>query len=235
MPNGFLNRSLPHFKPFSKGAEAKGFVENSFYTGLTASEFFFHTMGGREGLVDSAVKTADTGYMQRRLVKSMEDLIVRYDSTVRMGDETIIQFKYGGDGLDPMKMDENEMPVSFGRLYVIVKEATRKEEQDKPMLMPSQIRELTAASVQNPPVKNVSSIFCEKLSKFLEGIAKKVENLIFRLDEGDDLENSDDKNRFLHNFDFLTRSQFDKFINLVWRQYERALIEPGEACGAMAA
>jgi len=90
MPNGFLNRSLPHFEPYSKYAEAKGFVKNSFYTGLTAPEFFFHTMGGREGLVDTAVKTAETGYMQRRLMKSMEDLIVRYDKTVRSGEETII-------------------------------------------------------------------------------------------------------------------------------------------------
>lgn len=49
--------------------QAKGFVENSFYSGLTPTEFFFHTMGGREGLVDTAVKTAETGYMQRRLVK----------------------------------------------------------------------------------------------------------------------------------------------------------------------
>ena len=63
MPDGFFNRTLPHFKPMAKEAEAKGFVENSFYSGLTATEFFFHTIGGREGLVDTAVKTADTGYM----------------------------------------------------------------------------------------------------------------------------------------------------------------------------
>lgn len=53
----------------AKTPAAKGFVENSFYSGLTPTEFFFHTMGGREGLVDTAVKTAETGYMQRRLVK----------------------------------------------------------------------------------------------------------------------------------------------------------------------
>ena len=58
-------------------------VENSFYSGLTPTEFFFHTMGGREGLVDTAVKTAETGYMQRRLVKSLEDLVQAYDGTVR--------------------------------------------------------------------------------------------------------------------------------------------------------
>ena len=68
IPNGFINRSLPHFPKYSREPAAKGFVENSFYTGLTATEFFMHTMGGREGLVDTAVKTAETGYMQRRLV-----------------------------------------------------------------------------------------------------------------------------------------------------------------------
>lgn len=69
IPNGFVNRTLPHFEPHAKAPAAKGFVANSFYSGLNAMEFFFHTMGGREGLVDTAVKTAETGYMQRRLVK----------------------------------------------------------------------------------------------------------------------------------------------------------------------
>jgi hypothetical protein len=40
-------------------------------------EFFFHAMGGREGLIDTAVKTSSTGYIQRRLVKAMEDLIIK--------------------------------------------------------------------------------------------------------------------------------------------------------------
>lgn len=67
--NGFVSRTLPHFVYDSLTPSAKGFVANSFYTGLTATEFFFHAMGGREGLVDTAVKTAETGYMARRLMK----------------------------------------------------------------------------------------------------------------------------------------------------------------------
>jgi DNA-directed RNA polymerase III subunit RPC1 len=67
--DGFVNRCLPHFEHHSLTPAAKGFVANSFYTGLTATEFFFHAMGGREGLVDTAVKTAETGYMARRLMK----------------------------------------------------------------------------------------------------------------------------------------------------------------------
>lgn len=66
-------------------------MKNSFFTGLTATEFFFHTMGGREGLIDTAVKTADTGYMQRRLMKSLESLSVNYDYSVRSTSGEIVQ------------------------------------------------------------------------------------------------------------------------------------------------
>jgi DNA-directed RNA polymerase III subunit RPC1 len=69
VPNGFQDRSLPHFPKKDKGA-SKGFVANSFYTGLTPPEFLFHAISGREGLVDTAVKTAETGYMARRLMKA---------------------------------------------------------------------------------------------------------------------------------------------------------------------
>lgn len=67
--NGFKDRTLPHYPRGDKTPAGKGFVANSFYSGLTATEFWFHTMGGREGLVDTAVKTAETGYMSRRLMK----------------------------------------------------------------------------------------------------------------------------------------------------------------------
>ena len=74
--------------------------QNSYLKGLTPQEFFFHAMGGREGLVDTAVKTAETGYIQRRLVKAMEDVMVQYDASVRNALGEIIQFVYGEDGMD---------------------------------------------------------------------------------------------------------------------------------------
>ncbi|CAN0166642.1 unnamed protein product [Bubo scandiacus] len=116
VPDGFENRSLPHFEKHSKLPAAKGFVANSFYSGLTPTEFFFHTMAGREGLVDTAVKTAETGYMQRRLVKSLEDLCSQYDLTVRSSTGDIIQFIYGGDGLDPAAMEGKDEPLEFKRV-----------------------------------------------------------------------------------------------------------------------
>jgi hypothetical protein len=86
-------------------------VANSFYSGLTPTEFFFHTMGGREGLVDTAVKTAETGYMSRRLMKALEDLYVHYDMTVRNAAAGIVQLLYGEDGMDPVVMEGKDGKV----------------------------------------------------------------------------------------------------------------------------
>lgn len=100
IPFGFAYRSLPHFTKDDYSPESGGFIENSYLRGLTPTEFYFHAMSGREGLIDTAVKTAETGYIQRRLVKSMEDLIVKYDGTVRNSLGDIVQFVYGEDGMD---------------------------------------------------------------------------------------------------------------------------------------
>eukprot|EP01156_Anaeramoeba_ignava_P023486 Anaeramoba_ignava/c21581_g1_i1.p1 GENE.c21581_g1_i1~~c21581_g1_i1.p1 ORF type:complete len:1334 (+),score=351.32 c21581_g1_i1:1841-5842(+) len=117
VPDGFETRSLPHFPIIqSKDPAAKGFVANSFFSGLSPTEFFFHTMAGREGLIDTAVKTADTGYMQRRLVKSLEDLTVQYDRTVRNAKREIVQFIFGDDGLDPCMIEKDNLPLDFLRM-----------------------------------------------------------------------------------------------------------------------
>lgn len=116
--NGFVNRTLPHFPVGSLSPAAKGFVANSFFSGLTATEFFFHTMGGREGLVDTAVKTAETGYMARRLMKALEDLSMQYDNTVRNSEQTIVQFIYGDDGLNPQVMEKGDRPVDYQRMTI---------------------------------------------------------------------------------------------------------------------
>ena len=99
IPFGFRKRTLPHFIKDDYGPESRGFVENSYLAGLTPSEFYFHAMGGREGLIDTAVKTAETGYIQRRLIKAMESVMVHYDGTVRNSVGQLIQLRYGEDGL----------------------------------------------------------------------------------------------------------------------------------------
>jgi DNA-directed RNA polymerase II subunit RPB1 len=110
IPYGFENRTLPHFTKYDDGPESRGFVENSFISGLSPHEFFFHAIGGRGGLIDTAVKTSDTGYLQRKLVKAMEDCKINYDYTVRNASGSIIQFLYGEDGMDPTKIETQPLP-----------------------------------------------------------------------------------------------------------------------------
>ena len=167
MPDGFFNRTLPHFYPLSKQPAAKGFVSNSFYSGLTPTEFFFHTIGGREGLVDTAVKTADTGYMQRRFMKALEDLSIKYDQTVRMSTEHIVQFTYGDDGLDPMFMDDNSQPVSLSRLFTIIKERTKATVKDEPLMLPDEIREHLQRAIEESQNFGVSVKFKEHIKSFV--------------------------------------------------------------------
>jgi len=105
---GYGGRSLPHFEVDDQSPEARGFVGSSYRSGLNSIEFFFHAMGGREGLVDTAVRTQQSGYMQRRLVNALEYLRVEHGGTVRDSLGNIIQFRYGEDGVDPAKSDHGK-------------------------------------------------------------------------------------------------------------------------------
>jgi len=105
---GYTERTLPHFKVGDRGPYARGFVSSSFRKGLNPIEMFFHAAGGREGLVDTAVRTSQSGYMQRRLINALQDIKVEYDGTVRLPDGSIVQFTYGEDGIDPAKSDHGK-------------------------------------------------------------------------------------------------------------------------------
>jgi DNA-directed RNA polymerase subunit A' len=80
-------------------------VFGSFKTGLSPTEFFHHSMGGRESLVNTAIRTARSGYMQRRLINALQDMVVAGDLSVRDSRGAVVQFKYGGDGCDPIKVN----------------------------------------------------------------------------------------------------------------------------------
>ena len=112
IPYGFEDRTLPHYSKYDDTPMARGFVEHSFIEGLTPQELFFHAMGGRVGLIDTAVKTSQTGYIQRRLVKGLEDIKVEYDMTVRNNKQKIIQFSYGDDGFDTVKVENQFLPIT---------------------------------------------------------------------------------------------------------------------------
>ncbi len=108
---GFYGRTTAHFEPGDLGPMAKGFVRNNFKTGLTPLEFFFHAAGGRDGLVDTAVRTAQSGYMQRRLINALQDIYVAYDGTVRNASGSIIQTRYAEDGIDVSKSDHGRLNI----------------------------------------------------------------------------------------------------------------------------
>lgn len=147
IPFNFGGRTLPHFVKDDYGPESKGFVQNSYLSGLSPQEFYFHAMAGREGIIDTAIKTSKTGYIQRRLVKSLEDVMVQYDRTVRNSSGNVIQFLYGEDGmageyiedltLDIIEMDDEKLRKKFkffeDREYTLgnLKTELRRDEQDR--------------------------------------------------------------------------------------------------------
>jgi len=105
------NRTLPHFFQNDDRAFARGFIQNSYYQGLTPTEFFFHHITAREGMIDTAIKTSDSGYLQRKLIKGMEDIIITYDKTVRSGNNVIIQMIYGDNNINQTFYKEVEIKL----------------------------------------------------------------------------------------------------------------------------
>ncbi|MGC8645067.1 MAG: DNA-directed RNA polymerase subunit A' [Thermoplasmata archaeon] len=123
---GYTNRTLPHFKKGDLGAYARGFVSSSYKEGLSPTEYFFHATGGREGLVDIAVRTSRSGYMQRRLINALEDLKVAEDGKVLDTEDSVIQLRYGEDGTDPSRSVAGEsvdidflIKEMFGKKYEV--------------------------------------------------------------------------------------------------------------------
>jgi DNA-directed RNA polymerase II subunit RPB1 len=144
------DRTLPHFARYDDGVESRGFVQHSFVDGLMPAEFFYHAQAGREGLIDTAVKTSDTGYIQRRLMKSMEDQHVEHDGTVRNVTGSIIQFVYGEDGVDTVAVESQTCELALMTLENIYKEYALTPEDVNPFLTgsvnetPDMVEELIA-------------------------------------------------------------------------------------------
>jgi DNA-directed RNA polymerase subunit A' len=191
---GYVNRALPHFELGDPSPKARGFVYSSYRAGLDPIEFFFHAMGGREGLVDTAVRTQQSGYMQRRLINALEHLRIEYDGTVRNSIGDIVQFRYGEDGVDPAKSDHGKA-VNVNRLVEQVRLTMRKGNP-----APKQYVMNCLAEIED----NLIPILVEKLKK--------------ELTKGG-----------------LTKKGIDQAIALTLENYKRALVEPGEAVGIVAA
>lgn len=226
--DGYNGRSLPHFDYGDKSPIAKGFVSNSFFSGLTSTEFFFHTMAGREGLLDTAVKTAETGYMQRRLVKGLEDVVSHYDGSVRNSYGEVVQLVYGDDGFDPAEIDEDG---DFSRFPIDIHHLLQHS-----LAVVSSRNEI---SLTEPAAENLVESLTSKWSKSIDEQFKlDLKKLIVKY-----------LTAYKHSFNQrrttrhcptneltrLTPSQLTSFINLCWQKYNRSRVEPGSAVGAICA
>jgi len=242
VPNGFLGRTLPHFESglSARTPWAKGFVKNSFFSGMTATEFFFHTMAGREGLVDTAVKTAETGYMQRRLMKALEDLSVNYDDTVRYSDGTVVQFLYGDDGLDPSVVEGasgGDCPLNLEQLVEDSKAEGTIKSKGEPRLSPEELvdfaQSLTVESFGALENSESSQKILNDVKKYLESIAKEHEKELQRL-----ASSSAASFMLREAIDAafgLRKSQLNALLRRIGRKLQRFKIEPGTAVGAIGA
>ena len=103
----FTDRVLPHFTRYDIGPDAKGFCRNSFAEGMAPNEYYVHAIASRVGVIDTAIKTASSGYISRKFIKATEDISIKYDRTVRNSTDKIIQFNYGNDGLDCIKLEKS--------------------------------------------------------------------------------------------------------------------------------
>ena len=258
VPDGFQDRSLPHFHKNARQPPSKGFVKNSFYTGLVPTEFLFHAISGREGLVDTAVKTAETGYMSRRLMKSLEDLSTQYDDTVRTSAGGIVQFQFGADKLDPVDMEGSAEPVNFKRTWSHAENLTW--DNSEAAMTPDEIRAFGESMlvVERKRFPRVGLLHGEELPyedssdyaideheggrRFLKTIEAQVEALAAKLERVRKLAGFDgDKMLRKTAQDHadrtakVTSTTLRLFIKMCLEKYKKAHVEPGHAVGAVGA
>ena len=176
IPYGFDNRTLPHYHKFDDSPGARGFIENSYISGLTAPELFFHAMGGRIGLIDTAVKTSQTGYIQRRLIKGLEDLKVEYDMTVRTNMGKIVQFLYGDDSFDTTRVEIQTIPLvgmSIEDIYMHY-DIVGANDQDSNLLNVYTRGAISRIKKQRTETKEKCKFYIEKMIENRNEIVEKV-------------------------------------------------------------
>lgn len=251
------HRTLPHYRQYDSSAVAKGFVEHSYTEGITPQEFFFHAMAGRVSGIDNATLTSSTGYIQRELVKSTEDVLVKYDHTVRNGSNEIVQLRYGYDGIDAKNVETQSIELLQFDTNSIKAITTGDEEYQTLIKCRDMLRK--AANTKDKKVEvhnflvpvNVSRIITSAKAEFpghqylrdleYEYIQKEVKDLLDRLP------NKDNRSLFNANVLFklasktvlnthqLSKESFNYVIEKIENAYFKSLIEPGEACGIAAA
>ncbi|SCV71244.1 BQ2448_2832 [Microbotryum intermedium] len=235
VPTMVSGKTLPSFKPFETAPRAGGFVAGRFLTGIRPQEYYFHCMAGREGLIDTAVKTSRSGYLQRCLIKHLEGLRVHYDHTVRNSDQSVLQFQYGEDGLDVTKQKHlHQIEFTVRNTASLVQRYSPKEVLNRVLDLgegPSK-EALKHPDRVTPILSRLSP--STHLGSISETYAAAIENYI-----------KTNPQRLLrtkkkHRADWPAFVRTDElmdlahFRSLMYMRYMQSLVEPGEAVGLMA-
>ncbi|KAI8343954.1 hypothetical protein BC941DRAFT_491756 [Chlamydoabsidia padenii] len=227
-------RSLPSFRPYDTSARAGGYVTGRFLTGIRPQEYYFHCMAGREGLIDTAVKTSRSGYLQRCLIKHLEGLKVHYDHTVRDSDGSVLQFHYGEDSLDVIKAKYLEkysfsahnfetLSQKYNPKAALSSLETKEGETYSKKALKKPNKYDPALSVYNPGkhLGVVSERFAMGMQKYIDS---NPDNMPFDKDQTLTKDNE--------RFSSLNKSKFKALMHL---KYLHSLVDAGEAVGLLAA
>lgn len=233
-------KTLPSFKSFETAAIAGGYVASRFLTGVKPQEFYFHCMAGREGLIDTAVKTSRSGYLQRCLIKHLEGIRVHYDHTVRGSDSSVYQFHYGGDSLDVTKQKHlyqfefsarNE--ASLLRRYAPKMVAGAVDDEQAMPYMKKVLKRLRDPS-KGAPMAPVLSVYSpsrflgatsEKFAQKVDDYTKENPNNLLKM------KGSKAPQWLSNRGDLIPKARFQALMNI---KYMRSLVDPGEAVGLLA-
>jgi DNA-directed RNA polymerase II subunit RPB1 len=255
-----LNRTLPCFEHGCNSVESHGFVRSSYVKGLNSSEMFFHNQSGREGIVDTSVKTADTGYLQRRIMKALETITVEYDGTVRDSHKNLVELRYGGDNCDAAQLER--VNLSFLKLNV---EQLKKKFQPYAEAELETLLLLSRQTIQEKlslisPILDTVSFLPVNIPLLLLQQSSPLEpgELLLTPEEAHEAvcelllyfekTHSDKQTLFLRtSIAFTLRSaevvdreklsinQFQDLLDTIKRLYEKSAVHPGEMVGVLAA
>ncbi|KAI9597691.1 hypothetical protein BDF19DRAFT_434176 [Syncephalis fuscata] len=235
VPIMISGKSLPSFKPFDSNARAGGYIAGRFLTGIRPQEYFFHCMAGREGLIDTAVKTSRSGYLQRCLVKHLEGLKVQYDHTVRDTDGSVLQFQYGEDALDVTKQKHLQQ---FGFAASNYQALLHKINPGRALYaLDTETAVKYAKRAAKHPEKYVPTLAVYSPSKYLGAVSEKFHHSLTKYIDANEDGLLHTKNtttsKIARKYDQqITPSKFQALMRL---KYLQSLVEPGESVGVLAA
>lgn len=238
-------KTLPSFKPFETKAIAGGYVASRFLTGVKPQEFYFHCMAGREGLIDTAVKTSRSGYLQRCLIKHLEGVRIHYDNTVRGSDSSVYQFLYGGDGIDVTKQKHlfqfkfvAENQNTLLNLYQPKSIAGAINDEDATAYMKKVLKQSKARTSRHAPAPREEMVPTLDLFSPSCHLGSTSEKFAESIDAYLDSKPSTIKSKASEERHAIKRRQHPmkpRYFRLLMNvKYLRSLVEPGEAVGLLA-